>query len=252
MTALDTPLTLAGIVLTAALLALLIRRRAFRELPLFTAYLGFELFCEIAGFAVLYFFPGRYLCFFLIIIFLDTLLYFGALAELGRNLLRYNRRASSPQFLAILLFVLAALITFVMAKWTLPAGRSSLSGFYYLQMRVCETLEFAAFLALAFWSDLQKLRWPERELRVTAGFGIYSLSSFVIAILHSRWAAGPAYHLLDQAGEVIYLFVMMYWLHGFWFESSQAPEIQERDAVPARSSAVRHSPTDSKRRFRLA
>jgi hypothetical protein len=239
-------------VLTVALLALLIRRRAFRELPLFTANLCFELFGEIAECAVLYLFPDRYLCFYLITVVLDALLYFCVLAELGRNLLRYNRRASSPQFLAILLFVPAALITFVMAKWTLPAGRSPLSGFYYLLMRAYEILQFAAFLTLAWWSDLQKLRWPERELRVAAGLGIGSVTLLVIAILHTRWAAGPVYHLLDQASVVIYLIVLMYWLHGFWFESSQAQEIPERDAVPARSGAVRHSPTDSKRRFRLA
>jgi hypothetical protein len=154
--AFDEALTIASIALNVALGTVLVGKRIFRHFPVFFFYICFEFVSDSAGLLVLHRFPGWYPLFYLIDDALDTLLYLGILVEIGKNLLRYNQtRLSRQRFVAIPLFALAFMLALFSIGRTTPWGNSPLAAFYYLQTQEVEVLEFAAFLALAWWSSLR-------------------------------------------------------------------------------------------------
>lgn len=229
----DAALSIAYAGLYLALFVSLSARRTFKALPLFCAYLICGGFAFIIAEAILLFAPGFYLRFFIVYIAVDGLLYFCVLEELGRNVLRYNRVIPPHWFVIVLLFALFALLAIFLAGWTVPTARSLLSAYYYQEMRIIEILEFAGFLALVCWSSLRKLSWPNRELRLATGFGLSTLVWFLIAILHALWTTGAAYHWLDQAGQAVYLAVLVYWLHYFWIEADREPASRSMGSAQA-------------------
>jgi hypothetical protein len=169
--ALDTALSLAYIALASVLAGLMAVKRVFRPTPVFFAFVCFDLVSSAAGLAMLHHagFSESYLHFYLLYLAVNFLLYFRVLAELGKNLLRFNRVSRPYGMLAVLLFAAAAVPLCALSKWTAVPGRSPFSNGYYLAMRAGEALTFAGFLALISWSSLRKFRWPERELRIATG-----------------------------------------------------------------------------------
>ena len=92
---LDVALALAYMLLASALLAAMAGKRIFRSTPVFFAYLCFDLGSTAAALAISRSsgFSVGYLRFFLFAYAGDLLLYLCALAELGKNLLRFNRNS---------------------------------------------------------------------------------------------------------------------------------------------------------------
>ncbi|MDR3572381.1 MAG: hypothetical protein P4L50_00835, partial [Anaerolineaceae bacterium] len=85
----DLTLWLAGILMEAALLTLVIWRRVYRTLPVFACYLIWCLLSD-AGMAIANLFPNAYLPATLVNITVDALLQLAILAELGRVVVRHN------------------------------------------------------------------------------------------------------------------------------------------------------------------
>jgi len=209
---LDTALPRAGMILQPLLLILLAKRRLLCELPVFSFYLGFGVLTIFAGEAILRFSPTWYLHFYLVNICGDALLGLCVLAELGRSVLRCNRRSSSKWPLALLLLVPASLLIWPLAHWTIPPH---LSLTWILCFRLEQTiaiLQVASLLALVWWSNLLHLRWPDRELRIASGLCSFSLVALLVAVVHTHQAIGPEYHWLDQAASASYLGVLAYWV----------------------------------------
>lgn len=216
---LDAVLPLIGAILTAALVALLFFKRVFRIMPIFVAYLGFSVVSELAATAILVSPRARSsLVFWGANIVIDTLFYLCVVAEVGRNVLRYNRNGSPSSVLALALFLFAILLTSLLARWT---------GFYWRELgwqvylRVTQSsaiLEVAAILAIAWWGSLKKLRWPERELRMVTGMGFWAVVQFCVLIFHEHGFVGPQNHWLDFLTPFATLGVLIYWLYGFWLE----------------------------------
>jgi hypothetical protein len=231
---LGSAMTLVFVGLSFALVALMTYRRVFRSLPLFFTYVCFDLAAGAAALAI-YDWSGASIWYwrsFLLQLVGDSLIYFCVLVEMGKNLLRFNRESRLHGKLAVLLFGAAAVTIGALASWTVAPGRSLLLNICFFGMRVNGDLQFAGFLALAGWSGLRKLRWPDRELRIATGFGFIAFVWFLISLLHSRWSTGPVYYWLYQAGEVAGSITVAYWLHAFWFESDA--QTSTRDAYLAR------------------
>lgn len=245
----DVALSLADIIFAAALLATMTARRVYLSAPVFVLYIGLDLVSTAVGLAIYQHsgFPGWYEFFVLFSFLADALVSVGFMVELGRNLLRFNREFRPHWDVAIWLFVFAAFLIFSLSRWSDFPGRSWSSNVYVLGMRAVEVFQFAGFLALVSWSTVRKLRWPDRELRIATGFGISAFGWFVVALLHSQWVAGPAYHLLDQLGDAADLVAMGYWLHYFWLDADRDAPVRNSDAELNNLS----SPGDSDPTLRL-
>ncbi len=228
---LDAAVILIYLVLLSALLAVLARKFVFRTSPIFFAYICFYLVVGFAGLLVDRYLPGWYLYFIIFAIVADFIIYLYVLAELGKNVLRFNGAEYSYWQVACFIFLLAAVGIFSHTEWAVLPHRSLLSDIYYLAMRVSEVLAFAAFLAFMGWSTLRGLRWPDRELHIAAGFGFRTLEGFVVCILHTQWSEGEAYHRLDLAGQITDLAVLAYWLHYFFVGAGGAAAVQAANAA---------------------
>ena len=88
--------------------------------------------------------------------------------------------------LTALAFVLAASLN----KWTIPTQFSPLDTIYLVLMQLFAVLRVVFLLTLVWWSSLQGLRWPTRELRIVTGLGVYIIATLSVAILHSHNMAG--------------------------------------------------------------
>jgi len=71
------------------------------------------------------------------------------------------------------------------------------------------------FLVLASFSQVFSIGWPDRELRVAAGLGFYSIISLTATVLQMHLRYSGEYHWLDLAVSASYLGTLSYWLLGF-------------------------------------
>jgi hypothetical protein len=208
-------LLLTGIGMESALLALLVWKRIFRTLPVFTLYIGWSLCIDIAGGMVLRFLPERYFRFYLIELIIDALFQFGILAELARSVRRHNRASSPIRTVFTPLLLLAVTLIWLMATWTAPVNSTIMGKLLVHLQQTFAILRVAFVLALVWWSSLQGLRWPDRELRIVTGVGFYSIVALAVSILHTHQAFGPLYQWLDEVVAVSYLTALAYWILSF-------------------------------------
>lgn len=214
----DMALTLSGLLLEFVLVALLIGRRIHRTLPTFVGYIAVAMATDALASLV----PrliGRdvYLYCWIASLLLEFACCLGLVVELGRNLLRQNRIASPNWFLALVLFVPAVWMLSMLSRWGIPPR---LPLIWRLDLRLSQAtaiIALGAFLALAWWSALRRLRWPAREFRIAAGIGLEALVALAAVIVHTHQPAGPAYHWVDVAASFVYLAVLIYWVQYFVF-----------------------------------
>src|ERR1017187_4819361 len=96
MMSLDNAFWLVGVLVEAAVVGLLVYRRIWRTLPVFCLYCAWDLFSSISAYAVLRFFPSRYLSAYLAQTIVESALEFLVLVELAWSVLR-PFRASLPR-----------------------------------------------------------------------------------------------------------------------------------------------------------
>ncbi|HEV2485894.1 MAG TPA: hypothetical protein VGT08_10205 [Terracidiphilus sp.] len=207
----DLTLWLAGIIMESVLLVLVVWKRIYRMLPVFFSFLIWCL-CSDAGMAVAHLFPGAYLPATLANITVDALFQLAMLAELGRSVLLYNRAAPPSRLVIVLLTALACVLAGSLNKWTVPTQLPIIKMLYVVLMQLLAVLRVVFLLTLVWWSSLQGLRWPTRELRIVTGLGFYILATFCVAILHTHNMGGMQYHWLDQLLVGGYLWTLSYWI----------------------------------------
>ncbi len=210
--ALDTTLWLAGVGMEIILLALLTQRRVFRVFPVFFFYLLCCLGSDATCWLVLRFLPASYLLFFLAATTVDTLFQLAILAELGASVVRQNHAVRPSRTVLGLFMALACALLWSLAKWMDPSGLPIVPFLYLILVQAYAILRVGALLALAWWSSLQGLHWPLRELRVASGLGFYSVLSLTVLILHTHDMSGASYHWLDQIQVFGYFCVLSYWV----------------------------------------
>lgn len=215
----DMALTLSGLTLELVLVAILIAKGIHRGLLTFVAYIGLALGTDaLASLVPRILDPGLYLRFWIAGVFFNCVLVLGLSVELGRNLLRHNHSSSPNWFLALVLFVPAVWVLSLLSPWTIPP---KLPFVWRLEMRLSQAtavINLGAFLALVWWSALQRLHWPSREFRVAVGIGISALAALAAVIVHTHQPVGPAYHWVDVSASVVYLSILIYWVQYFIFE----------------------------------
>lgn len=218
---LDTAVSMAGAVLLAALIAIFVKRRIVRALPVFFCYLLFGFCVALAAALTQRLFPHFYLREWIAEACLDPLFYFCALVELQRSLARHNR-ALLPgwQFFTMLVVLNGALLERLL-KWTIPFHYSAPWQFAVHTMQATATLELAGLLALVEWSVFRGFHWPDREFRIVSGFGFSAVVTMAAAILYSyRFTyTDGRFPWINLLGPITALGVLIYWVYSFLFEN---------------------------------
>jgi len=207
----DLTLWLAGVAMEAVLLALVIWKRVYRTLPVFSLFFVWCLLSD-AGMAIANLFPNAYLPATLVNITVDALFQLAILAELGRVVVRYNRVTPLSRVLIVLLAALAFILAGLLNRWTIPTQLPTLEIIYMVLLQLFAVLRVVFLLTLVWWSSLQGLRWPVRELRILTGLGFYIFATLCVAILHSHYMGGMQFHWLDQLLVGAYLWTLSYWI----------------------------------------
>ncbi len=223
---LDNTLWFACFLAEAAVIGLLIHRRAWRSLPVFCMYCVWAMLSDAVAYPILRFSPGSYLTAYLAGTIVDSALEFGVLVELVWSVLRpYWTSLPRRALLAVCLLIVAL----GAAIWPFAgiAGFGSLPPEWHLLLRLQQTssiLRIVFFLLLAGCSRLLSIGWRNRELQIVTGLGFYSLISLAVAMLHTHQALGPQYVRLNQIVVASYLCSLIYWAVSF---SQKEAERQE-------------------------
>ena len=217
---LDTAVSVATAVCLAALIVIFAKKRLFRALPVFFCYLLYGFCAAFTAAATQRYFPHLYIDEYIVEVSGDAVLYFIALAELQRNLARYNRASPFRWWLVTLLVVLNGLILSRLSKWAVPYHFSIPWRFAMHTMQATATIELAGLLALIEWSMIRGFRWPDREFRIVSGFGFSAVVAMATAILYSHrfiYTRGR-FPWINLVGPVTALGVLIYWVHYFLFK----------------------------------
>jgi hypothetical protein len=220
----DTAFWLTGIVLEAAVVALLFHRQIFRVLPVFTFYVFWGLLTDLGMVAVQRWYPPSvYLRLFIVQLSIDSILQFCVLVELVWSVLR-PYRSVLPRFS---IFVIGALILLAGAAMWPISGTLALPGAtpeWTLLSRLEQTssaLRILFFLLIAGGSQVLSLGWRSRELQVATGLGFYSLMSLGAAFLHSHHATIEFYRNVDRLVVATGFCSLLYW--ALCFAQKEAP-----------------------------
>jgi hypothetical protein len=207
----DLTLWLFAVLLEGAVLVVVLWRRVYRTLPVFSCFLVWCLLSD-AGMAAVEHLPNAYLSATLVNITVDALFQIAILAELGRAVVRHNRADPPNRVVLFLLTCVAALLAMLLNRWKIPMEWPLLNLMYMVLLQFLATLRLVFLLTLVWWSSLLKLRWHQRDLRILTGLGLYILVTFLVAVLHAHDMNGMQYHWLDQLLVASYLWALCLWM----------------------------------------
>lgn len=214
----DSDLPIIGAIGETFVLLSIHRCKVWRTFPIFSAYILWDLFSDIAGlYAQNVLQSGPYHRFYLVESSLDSLLQFCVLVEMSWSVLR-PIRASLPRatpFIIGILLVLVGLLIWPLAGMAVPSSND-------LQLRLIDQvqdtgaiLRIILFLLMASLSQLLSIGWRDRELQIATGFGTFSIVAILVALLESHQARGDAFHWLDWVQSASYFCTLVYWMLSF-------------------------------------
>ena len=214
---LDGIISFAGYGMSIALIAVVWIKRVYKDFPVFSAYLVWDILDNIGLYATARFHPHFYVVAFLTALAIDSVFMLAVLVELGWSILRPFRSAlprGAIVAVAILMGVLCAIV------W--PFAHSVAYAHYGPQSRLLLHLQqtiaivrILFFLVLAGCSQLLSINWRDREMQIATGLGIYSLVSVAVSIIQAGQTVGQLYIYLDQLVMATNVCCLMYWLISF-------------------------------------
>jgi hypothetical protein len=233
MVTLDTALFLVGLITEATVLGLLLFRRIYRTLPVFSLYLAWSVINDVGVFFLIRRFPQKDFVIYSIGAAVDALFMFSILIEISMSVLGPIRK-SLPRWawirVAALVLCLCGIIWFFTKSTAYPDLQiKQLVLHMALTTAIVRVLFFVALAAL---SQFLSLSWRDRELQIATGFGIYSLGSLMVQLVHQNPTLWPSlattqFHALEQVASTSYVLSLLYWAFSF----AQA-EAERREFTP--------------------
>jgi hypothetical protein len=249
---LDTILFFVGFVAESVVVALLLRRRAYRTLPLFFTYLVWSVVSDAGLFYMAHRFPNSDLNIYLAQAVVDSIFMFGVLIELSMSVLRPVRASLPRGAMVAVAFGILFVGTLI---WPFAESPGSEQLLFVTRMVMHLQLTFHGlkvlfFIAVAMCSQLLAIGWRDRELQIATGFGFYSLAGLSASLFHRSQAVGnptlgQQYHVVDLMVTATYICSMIYWCVCFLQEVPErrefSPQMQNfllAVAGSARSSRI--------------
>jgi hypothetical protein len=225
---LDSGLYLAGLVAEAIFSGLLIYRRAFRVLPLFSSYIFWSLINDAGNFYLLRLYPAQDINIYLATAIIDSVFVFCVLIELSMSVLR-PVRSMLPRGAIVGVSILIATACAAIWPFATAAGLEQLRlpesrMIFHLQMTF-SAVRILFFLVLAACSQWLSIGWRDRELQIATGFGFFSLASLTAAFYHMSQTVGSSpYHTVELMLTACYDCSIVYWIVSF---AQEVPERRE-------------------------
>jgi hypothetical protein len=220
LSALDYLLWAVSFLAEAALLAVLLYRRRWRDFPVFTVYIAFDIAETILNYLIYRFgFIRLYNRIYWSTDALDFLLQLGVIWEIARVVLRPTGtwlRDAKKQFIlwggAGLLFA-AALPLLVSPpagiwQWRLEVRLTLFSG-----LVICELIA-----VVTRTSKSLGLGWRNHVMALGNGWTVWSVSMSLLYGLQCYFGIYRYFKELDEARIIVYLMVTVYWIVQFWLE----------------------------------
>jgi hypothetical protein len=232
---LDKTLFFAGITAEAAVLVLLLIRRVYSSLPIFSCYIAWSIINDIGVFAMMRRLPGDADRIYLVTALVDATFMFCILIEILLSVLK-PIRSSLPRRLPIAVTALAACLCLVAWLFASSSGSSAepLGRFLDRMQLTTSIARVLFFIVLAALSQVLSLGWRDRELQIATGFGVYSFASLLVALIRDNPALSsatapfvPNFHVLEGIAGLSYVLSLLYWAFSF----SQA-ETKRREFTP--------------------
>lgn len=226
LTGVDKFFWLAGFLISAILLGVLLGRRRWRSFPFFTAYIAFQL-CFSAGMYLIYRYGARssYARFYWIGAAVDFLLQLCLLFEIARNVLRPTGtwvREARFFFWALSIggLALGALLT-SLAK---PHEIAGLALWQYRGNLFTSLLTCELYLALLATSNFLGLVWRNHTMGLGLGLSSWALMAVAVNVSHLVGSYDYA-RTLDHLKVITYTFALLYWIYTFWTDEPSRREL---------------------------
>lgn len=215
---LDNVLWAAAFVANTALLLVLLRKERWREFPVFTTWIAFQVVLSIALFLIYRQGSERlyYVVYWTSVVF-DFVLQIAVVFEMARIVLRPTGTWLRDARSRFLLFgSLGALLAAGIAFAVHPSAYGSLDaweirGNLFTSMCICEL-----FLVMMMSANRLGLHWDHHVMGLGRGLSVWASISFCVDALQGLLGRAPVFKLLDQARDIAWLGAAVYWCVIFW------------------------------------
>ena len=248
----DTYLTYASAIVQAAVVLVLIRKRIYREFPLFSAYLVWVFTAALgSAFAVQRLGPEQYNRVYLIGSIFDAVFMFSILVEMSMSVLK-PVKAILPRWTILAVVALIGGAGFAVWHIASPPGAAKLSSVSQCIIRLditASVLRIVFFVSITALSQWLSLSWRDRVVQISTGLGFFSLVSLGVTFLHMNQGVGAdslrdLYHMLDRIVVFAYIASMGYWVLSFAQDVRErqefTPQMQKIIAVLAQNARTTH------------
>ena len=221
-----TVLWVAGFILNAALLFVLLFKRRYRTLPWFTAFIAAGCLYTIALFLGYRYGSKRaYAVIYWSCDFIDLLMQIGVVLEIGRAVMtRSGKWVEGAGSRLVMMGLSAPLIAAIMALLMKPAAETRMDGLYARASLFTTILVFLLFVGVVAASHQLATGWRSHAMRVSYGLVIWVSVGFVTDTLHAYWRTLGHFTLLENVHIVAFQGVTVLWCVAFWLpERVMAP-----------------------------
>ena len=229
----DKLLWLAGLLAEAFLICVFLRKKSFRDFPLFCGYTAWTLLTDLLAYVLRTHLPLTYQQLYITGMFIDSLFQFAVLVELGWALLKPLHRQLPRITLPVLalLIALCGVLLWPLVGLLIPNSWPQMARIYVHLQQTVAILRILIFLLMAGLSQLLALGWRDRELQIASGFGLYSFASLCVSTMHDHVDWLPYFSLLDRFLAISYIGVLLYWIWSFALHEEQrhpfTPQMQQ-------------------------
>ena len=205
---------------SAALFLILVLRRRWTDFPVFTAYMGFDTFFNLGGYAVFRYGSGHlYKEVYYSGVLIEFVLQLGVIWEIARIVMRptgtWVRDAKKTFiFWGAVGILLAAVLPWLVSP---PAqsllARLEVRGNLFTSLVICELIA-----VLTRTSKSLGLGWRNHVMALGNGWTVWAVVAILIDGLHSYFGAQRYFGVLEYLRMFAYLAALGYWMVQFWLE----------------------------------
>lgn len=224
---LDNALWAASLLGHAALLLILFLRKRATEFPVFTIFVGSEVFRTVLLFLVLrYGTKHGYFLAYWITGFANYLFQVGLIVEIARNVLRPTGRWVLEARQSFLIWAAVGLgIAGIMAYELGPSQSKGLE-LWDTRITVFSALMISGlFLAMMTAANRLGLRWRSQVYAVGQGLFLWSSIALLGDVAHTAFGWNREFVVLDHVRMFAYLAVLVFWGITFWFPEKERAEL---------------------------
>ncbi len=229
----ESTLWVAGEVVSAAVVGLMLYRHLWRKFPLFFAYVVWIFLADLIAYTAILINRSLYTPAYLVLSFVDSALLLGVLIELAWSILRPLRASLARSALIPLIGVVLAVGAAVWPFASLPSltGTTAKTQLIVHLLQTVSILQIIFLLVLIGSSQLLSIGWRDRELQVATGLGFYSFANIGIAALQRHQASYAQVRVLNEVEIVAFLCTLLYWIVCF-----AQKEAERREFTPQMQS----------------